>query len=215
MLGAHAEHQVALAGVLVDFRHRDIDAVQPHLRIAATDPAAKRQQVHRRRTDEVRNEHRRRPVVDLARRAELLDHALVHDGDRVGHGHGFELVVRHVDGGGAETVVQRAQLAAHQFAELRIEGAQRLVHQEAHRLAHDGAAERDALPIAAGRPDTGRSSRWLIRRILAASSTRRRSPSRAMPCERNGKAMFCAHVHVRIEREQLEHEGDVALRRRA
>ena len=38
----------------------------------------------------------------------------------------------------------------HQVAELGIERAERLVHQEGHRPAHDGAAERDALAVAAG-----------------------------------------------------------------
>ena len=49
-----------------------------------------------------------------------------------------------------QPVVQRAQLAAHQMAELGVERAERLVHQEGLRLAHDGAAERDALAVAAG-----------------------------------------------------------------
>ena len=44
-----------------------------------------------------------------------------------------------------------AQLAHHQVAEFRVERAERLVHQEHFRPADDGAAERDALAVAAGK----------------------------------------------------------------
>ena len=69
--------------------------------------------------------------------------------DLVGHRHRLELVVRDVDRGRLQAIVQRAQLAAHQVAELGIERAERLVHQERLRLAHDRAAQRDALAVAA------------------------------------------------------------------
>ena len=62
------------------------------------------------------------------------------------------------------------------------------------------------------RPDTGLSSRRVICRMRAASSTLRSisAPRHALRDQRKGDVP--AHVHVRIEREQLEHEGDVALR---
>ena len=50
-----------------------------------------------RLADEVGDEPRRRPVVDLPRRRELLDPAGVHHRDPVGHGQRLLLVVRHVD----------------------------------------------------------------------------------------------------------------------
>ena len=59
-----------------------------------------------RRADEVGHEHARRTLVDLARRAELLDHALVHDRDRVGHRHRLDLVVRDVHRRRAQPLVQ-------------------------------------------------------------------------------------------------------------
>ena len=104
----------------------------------------------------------------------------------------------------------------HQLAELGVERAERLVHQERLRAADDGAAERHALAVAAGeaadRPvedvvDAAGASR--------ASSTRRcdLGPRHALADQREGDVP--AHVHVRVEREHLEHEGDVALRRRA
>ena len=91
-------------------------------------------------------------IVDLLRRADLLDTALIHDGNTVGHRHRLELVVGDVDGGRIDAVVQFAQFAAHQPAKLGIERTQRLVHQKRLGSANDGAAQSDALPIAAGEP---------------------------------------------------------------
>ena len=49
-----------------------------------------------------------------------------------------------------QPAVQRLQLDAHLHAQLRVEVRQRLVEQEHRRLAHDGAAHRHALALAAG-----------------------------------------------------------------
>ena len=49
-----------------------------------------------------------------------------------------------------DAVVQLAQFVHHQVAEFGVERAERLVHQEAFRPPHDGAAERHALAVAAG-----------------------------------------------------------------
>ncbi len=212
MLRPDAEHELAFGERFADLRHRDRRLAEPDRPRSGHEAAAKAEEVHRRRADEVGDEQRRRPVVDLARRAELLDHALVHHGDPVGHRHRLELVVGDVDRGGAEAVVQVAQLAAHEVAELGVERAERLVHQEGLRPAHDGAAERHALAVARGEAETGRSSRWVMRRIRAASSTRALISARRMPWRFEREADIRPHVHVRIEREELEHEGDVALR---
>ena len=89
-------------------------------------------------------------IVDLERRADLLDDPVMHGDDAVGHGHRLDLVVRHVDGRRAELAVQLLDLAAHLLAEPRIEIGERLVEEEGLRLADDGAAHGDALPLAAG-----------------------------------------------------------------
>jgi hypothetical protein len=80
---------------------------------------------------------------------------VVHHRDLVGHGHGLHLVVGDVDRGRVDAVVQLAQLAHHQVAELGVERAERLVHQEAFRPAHDRAPERHALAVAAGEARDG------------------------------------------------------------
>ena len=126
----------------------DLLAAQPRPRSRPAGPAG--QEVHGRAADELRHEHAARPVVDLERRARLQHLALVHHRDHVGHRHGLDLVVGDVDRGGVDPVVQAAQLLAHQLAEGGVERAQRLVHQERLGPADDGAAERHALPVAAG-----------------------------------------------------------------
>ncbi len=91
-----------------------------------------------------------RAIVEIERSAHLLDDAVMHDDDLVGHGHGLDLVVGHVDGGGLEALVQFLDLGAHLHAQLGVEVGQRLVEEEHLRIAHDGAAHGDALALAAG-----------------------------------------------------------------
>ena len=88
-------------------------------------------------------------VVELERRADLLDAAVVHDDDAVGHRHRLDLVVGDVDRRRLQALVQRLDLGAHRHAQLGVEVGQRLVEQEHLRVAHDRAAHRDALALAA------------------------------------------------------------------
>ena len=111
-----------------------------------------------------------------------------------------------------QAVVQRAQLAAHHLAELRVQCAERLVEQERQGLADDRAAQRDALAVAA------RESRHrAVQQIGDPQNPRRLLDAlpylvapHALASQRIGDVR--AHVHVRVEREELEHERDVALR---
>ena len=89
-------------------------------------------------------------AVELERRADLLDLAGVQHHDLVGHGHRLDLVVGDVDRGGAEAVLQPRDLQPHVDAQRRVEIGERLVEEERLRLAHDGAADGDALALAAG-----------------------------------------------------------------
>jgi hypothetical protein len=109
--------------------------------------------------------------------------------------------------------VQLRDLGAHLHAQLGVEVRQRLVHQEHLRLAHDRAAHRDALALAAGE----------LRAACVESTPRGRgsSPPRdarsispSAPCAIfSAKAMF-SRRHVRVERVVLEHHRDVAVLRR-
>ena len=132
-------------------------------RAHALDDAAARQ-AHRRRAegrrqhlarplvglaDEAGDEARRGVMVELARRADLLEAAGVHDRDAVRHHQRLGLVVGDVDEAGVEGRLDLLQLELHLLAQLEIEGAERLVEQHERRLEHETAGDRDAL--AAGR----------------------------------------------------------------
>ena len=152
VLGPDAECELGLRHVLGELRHGDLGAVDPDAHRAGAEAGAEGQEVHRRRADEIGDEHGGGLVVDLLGRGELLDHAAVHHRDLVGHRHRLELVVGDIDGGRVDAEVQLAELAHHQVAELGVERAERLVHQERLRPPDDGAAERHALAVAAGEP---------------------------------------------------------------
>ena len=150
-------------------------------------------------------------VVELERGAHLLDDAVMHDHDLVGHGHGLDLVVRDVDRRGLQTLVQFLDLGAHRDAQLGVEVGQRLVEQEHLRVAHDGAAHGDALALAArqlpGIALEQRGQRQDFRSALDAG----RDFIRACAAQLERKAHIVGDRHVRIERVVLEHHGNVAL----
>ncbi len=91
-----------------------------------------------------------RTLVELPRRRDLLDDALVHDRDPVGHGQGFLLVVRHVDEGRPQLGLDPLQLELHLLPQLDVERPERLVEQERGRAVDERAGEGDALLLAAG-----------------------------------------------------------------
>ena len=110
--------------------------------------------------------------------------------------------------------MQPLELDAHLHAQLGVEVGERLVEQEHPRVAHDRAAERDALALPAGelaRPareqrldaeDLGRLAHALLDLVAAELAH--------LQAERH----VVVHAHVRIERVVLEHHGDVAVHRR-
>ena len=90
------------------------------------------------------------PAVELLRRADLLEAPAAHHRDAVGDRQRLLLVVRHVDRGDAERLLQLADLAAHLDPQLRVEVRERFVEQQHLGLDHQGAGDRDALQLAAG-----------------------------------------------------------------
>src|SRR5579871_5622080 len=109
---------------------------------------AHRQEV--RLADEAGDEGIGRAVVELARRADLLDAAVAHDGDPVREDQRLALIMRHIDRGAAMLVVQPAELQLHGLPQLAIERAERFVHQQNIGLDDEGARERDPLLLASG-----------------------------------------------------------------
>ena len=111
--------------------------------------------------------------------------------------------------------MQLGELDAHLHAQRGVEVGQRLVEQEDLGLAHDGAADGDALALAAGKL-LGLALQQLVelqdaRRLGDCASI---SPC-GTPASRSAKAMFSRDRHMRIERIGLEHHGDAALGRAA
>ena len=124
-----------------------------------------------------------RAIVDLLGRADLLDLAVVHDDDPVGHRQRLLLVVRDVERGDAEPVLQFAQLDPHLGAQLGVEVRERLVEQQ-----HRSARRRWRAPArraAAGRPTVSMPGA----RRMAASA---RGRARARPSPRSRLPAACA-----------------------
>ena len=82
------------------------------------------------------------PMVSI--RAAIHQHHVLGKRERLG------LVVRHIDRGEAEPVLQDFQFDAHLVAQLRIEVRHRLVEQHQPRLVDQRAGKRDTLLLAAG-----------------------------------------------------------------
>ena len=88
--------------------------------------------------------------VDRLRRADLLDQAVAHHGEPVGHGQRLLLVVGDVDERDADRLLERLELELQVLAQLGVQRTERLVEQQHRRVEHERAGERDALLLAAG-----------------------------------------------------------------
>ena len=100
--------------------------------------------------EEVRHELGARALVEVGGRADLLDPAVVHHGDRVGHRHRLLLVVRDVHERDADLPLDALELDLQLLAQAQVERAERLVEQQRPRAVDERAGERDALLLAAG-----------------------------------------------------------------
>ena len=101
-------------------------------------------------TDEVGNEGVFRLIIDIDRRADLLDPALGHDDDRVGHAQRLLLIVRDEHERDAGGLLDVLELLLHILAQLQVERGERLVEQQHARTAHECACDGDALLLSAG-----------------------------------------------------------------
>ena len=135
-----------------------------------------------------------RLLVDLMRRADLGDPAIVHDRDAIRQRQCLRLVVRHVDGRDPNLLLQAAELAPHLLAELGVEIAQRLVQQQQPRLRDQALAPAPA--AAAGRRSIAppndprrRQAPWF--RVCASPAAECRARSIACPGSiRSGNAVL-------------------------
>ena len=165
-------------------------------------------------TDERHHELVRRRLVELPRRAGLLDAAVVHDDDLLGDLHRLLLVVGDEDGGDVDLLVQPAQPLAQLRADLGVEGAEGLVEQQHLRLDRERARQRHALLLAAGElgwvavgepvePHEGEQLVHAVADLLLGA------PADAQP-----EPDVVLDRHVLEGRVVLEDEADAALARR-
>ena len=88
-------------------------------------------------------------VIDLLRRADLADYALIHNADAVAECHGLDLIVGDVNRGGAQFTVQDGEFSSHGNSETGIEVAQWLVHEKYRGPSGNGSSKGDSLALAA------------------------------------------------------------------
>ncbi len=116
VLGPHIDPHRAPGCIAINGQ-RQVDA-------ADTEPAVaeRSRPQHVAFAQEVGDERRLRPLVDIAGSADLLDHAVVHHDDTVGHRQRFLLVVRDHDRRHSQPPLQLPDLATQTLAHLGIEG---------------------------------------------------------------------------------------------
>jgi hypothetical protein len=190
-------------------RH-DADMLRPD----TDQPVAPRDQIHRGGTDEPRRECGGRPIVQLLRRTVLLDAPVAHQHDAIGHGHGFGLVVRHIDHGDTEALLQRPDFSPHLVTQLGVEIRQRFIHQADARLRNNGAPERHALALPAGQ-----LRRLALEQLFETDDLRHAlKPLVALgagyPAHAQAEDDILGHAQMRKQGVGLEDHRDLALGRR-
>src|ERR1044072_164229 len=100
--------------------------------------------------DEAGHELALGPLIELDRRADLLDPAIVEHGDPVAHTQRLVLVVGDVDEGQADLGLNRLQLGLHLLAQLQVERTERLVEQQHPGAIEDSPRPGDPLALAPG-----------------------------------------------------------------
>ncbi len=164
--------------------------------------------------EEARHERRARALEHLPCRPDGFDPAAVHHRHRPAQRERAGLIARGIDGGKTQARLQHLELQPHLIAHLRVGIGQGLIEQHQPRLAHQSARERDALLLAAAQ----------FRRRLVAHGGQAddvehavdtllpHGPGYSMHLE--GKPDIAADRHVRPDRIGLQHDSELALRRR-
>ena len=167
--------------------------------------------------DEAVHEGGRGIVVNISRRPDLFDTALVHDHHAVGDFERLFLVVGDEDRGDVDFRMQRAQPLPQFFAHLGVERAKRLVEQQDPRLDRKRAGQCDALTLATGQL-AGIAVRQPvelheIQQLLDAGADRGLVLADGARLHAQAEGDVFEHRHVAEQRVVLEHETDMALAR--
>ncbi|MPM84688.1 hypothetical protein SDC9_131761 [bioreactor metagenome] len=150
-------------------------------------------------------------VEHLLRSADLLDITVFHNDDAVAQRHGLGLVMGNIHKRGVDVLAQLDQLSTHLIAQLCVEVAQRLVHEEDLRMANNCAADGDTLALTAG------ERLGLSLQILGDTENLRRflhllvDLSLGNLAQLESERHVFIHGHMRVERVVLEDHRDVAI----
>jgi hypothetical protein len=168
-------------------------------------------QVHRRRPDEGGDKQVGGRVEQVLGAVDLLQLPILQDRHLRAQRHRLDLVVGHIDGGHPQPVVQRRQLPPHRHPQLRIQIAQRLIHQVRLRIAHDRAPHRHPLPL----PPTERRGLAVQERFQGQHPGGLLHPPVLLFLGRlaqlQAERQVLPHRHMRIQRIVLEHHRDIAV----
>ena len=79
----------------------------------------------------------------------MLELAATQDCNPITHCHGFDLIVRDVDGRGLWFALQASNVKTHSCAQLRVKIGKRFVHEKRSRFTYDRTTHCNPLPLAA------------------------------------------------------------------
>ena len=149
--------------------------------------------------------------VDVSRRAALLNDAVVHDHDAVGHHHGLALVMGDIDGGDADALLQIADEEAHVVAQAGVEIGERFVEQQHRGFDDQRAGERYALLLAAGQfPRIALFIAGELDHLQHGGDAPRAIHGRDL-ANLQPEGQIFRHRHVRKQRIGLEHHAEIAM----
>mmetsp|Transcript_4591 Transcript_4591/g.7241 ORF Transcript_4591/g.7241 Transcript_4591/m.7241 type:complete len:237 (-) Transcript_4591:163-873(-) len=163
------------------------------------------QEIHRRRPYETGNKAVVWIAVEIKRRAHLLNTAIAQHHNFVCHGHCFDLIVGHIDHGGANFLVQAGDFYAHVDAQFGVEVGQWFVKQEDFGATDNGSANSHTLPLT-----TGERFRFALE-VLVKLQNRRGflhlffNFCFGVTVHAQAKTHVLRHRHMRVERVGLEH----------
>ena len=88
-------------------------------------------------------------IVDIDRCSDLLDDAVLHDDDRVGHRERLFLIVGNINESDAEFSLHLLKLDLHLLTHLKVQSSQRLVQKKDPRAVNDGSCDGNSLHLSA------------------------------------------------------------------
>ena len=164
--------------------------------------------------DEVRDKCVFRLVIDILGRADLLDAALIHDDDSVGHGKRLLLIVGHIYKSDAHRLLDTLELVLHILAKTQVKSAERLVKQQHLRTVNQCASYGDTLLLTAGQ------LRYLaVFKALEAYDLEHFRNALVdlllgKLCKAQSESHVFVHIKVRKQRILLEYRVDLTFVRR-